>query len=91
MDKPLNIKLDEEIIAFAKKYAKSKGMSLSKYLEQHFRELYQNKKYDLDFLKENGISEADYNQFNEEFADKYGIKEGKEKDILRKKLRDKNK
>ncbi len=59
MDKPLNLKLDEEIIAFAKKYAHSKGMSLSKYIEEHFKslssmvqeeaDLYQKYKVDRDF------------------------------------------
>ncbi|MCB0479046.1 MAG: DUF6364 family protein [Crocinitomicaceae bacterium] len=90
MDKPLNLKLDDQIIEFAKNYAKSKGLSLSKYLEKHFRDLIQEEINDKNYLKKYGISEEEYNEFRENYVDSYGIKEGSEKEFLKKRLRKKH-
>lgn len=37
MENKLTLKLDAEIIEWAKKYAQKQGMSLSKWMEQYFR------------------------------------------------------
>lgn len=88
MDKPLNIKLDEEIIAFAKKYAKSKGMSLSKYIEEHFKSLSNTLHEDADLYKKYDVSEDFVNQFDSEGSGDSSKK--KDREILTQRLKKKH-
>jgi len=66
MDKPLNIKLDEEIIAFAKEYTRSKGMSLSKSIEEHFKSLSSMVQEEADLYRKHDVKSDFINRFDYE-------------------------